>query len=567
MYEHFYSLKQKPFNLTPDSHFLYLSKQHRDALSHLLYGIRERKGFILISGEVGAGKTTLCRSLIREIEREAEVGFILNSFLSERELLKAINEDLFGHSSGRTRKELTDELNRFLLEKHQEGRNVVIIIDESQNLAIPVLEQIRMLSNLETEKNKLLQIIMVGQPEIRSKLETDELRQLAQRISVTYHLQPLDYRETVNYINHRLRVAGNGNRPENTGEAKQGQLRFSRAALKRIFLYSEGVPRKINILCDRALLIGFVDGKRKITDRIARRAIREVESDLRRIRRKTSGRKLSLMWGAVAIAACLAVGIVLFEKARSGDVTAGDTEMVAPSADRTDLSAADPELISVLRETAEEPAAIQPTVPEAEAARLLAKVWGRGEAVAEALPGERDFSRLAELYGMKAIPCWANVDFLRHADLPCILGLGGHPESIGGPVVLREAMSDGAVASSSISESRFFKNEELNRLLMGRVVYFLPDGVDFPVILAPGMEGGDILELQKKLKRLGLMAVDERGVYGNKTIQAVRRLQELYGLPTDGMVGRNENILIYSLLAGDGVPRLTIGPSPKFTKI
>ena len=233
MYTKFYRLKEKPFNLTPDSHFLYFSAQHKDALGHLLYGIRERKGFMLVSGEVGTGKTTLCRTLIKEIEGEAEVGFILNSFLSAKELLRAINDDLCCHRGAQSNKELVDELNRFLLEQHERGRTVVVLIDECQNLSAQVLEQIRMLSNLETEKEKLIQIIMVGQPELRDKLEQSHLRQLAQRISVTYHLQPLDYRETVNYVYHRMKVASGGNARDHPGEEGGSAVPFRLSALKR----------------------------------------------------------------------------------------------------------------------------------------------------------------------------------------------------------------------------------------------------------------------------------------------------------------------------------------------
>jgi len=316
VYTKFYNLKEQPFSLTPDSHFLYLSAQHRDALGHLLYGIRERKGFMLVSGEVGTGKTTLCRALIKEIEREAEVGFILNSLLSAKELLKAINEDLCCHRNAKSKKELVDELNQFLLQQHGTGRTVVLLLDECQNLQMPVLEQLRMLSNLETEKEKLLQIIMVGQSELIEKLEREELRQLAQRISVTYHLQPLDYRETVHYISHRMRIAS-GTDGGGDGDGKSApSVRFTRAALKRIFLYSEGIPRKINVICDRALLVGYVKGKRRISDSIIRRALTEIQKHPRAARKRRRYSRFSILRrvglfcsaGALAWGYCLSRG-------------------------------------------------------------------------------------------------------------------------------------------------------------------------------------------------------------------------------------------------------------------
>ena len=268
MYTSFYNLRERPFNLTPDSHFLYLSPRHREALGHLLYGIRERKGFILVTGEVGTGKTTLCRALIAEIEKEAEVGFILNSFLSAEELLRTINEDLSCHAGAVSRKGLVDELNKFLLARHEAGRNVVVLIDEGQNLALPVLEQLRMLSNLETEKEKLLQIVLVGQPELREMLESPGLRQLAQRITVSYHLQPLSRRETARYISYRLSVAAGG------GDSRPPC--FTPGAVNRIYRRSRGLPRKINIVCDRALLGGYTEDQHRITPRLVRRAAEEV---------------------------------------------------------------------------------------------------------------------------------------------------------------------------------------------------------------------------------------------------------------------------------------------------
>ena len=267
-YTSFYNLRERPFNLTPDSHFLYLSPRHREALGHLLYGIRERKGFILVTGEVGTGKTTLCRALIAEIEKAAEVGFILNSFLSAEELLRTINEDLSCHAGAVSRKGLVDELNKFLLARHEAGRNVVVLIDEGQNLALPVLEQLRMLSNLETEKEKLLQIVLVGQPELRTKLDSKSLLQLRQRIAVRFHLSPLHRGEVACYIGHRLSVAGG-----------DGMVGFDRKAVDLICDYSGGIPRLINMLCDKALLAGFVVGTRAITAKLVRASIKEIEGE------------------------------------------------------------------------------------------------------------------------------------------------------------------------------------------------------------------------------------------------------------------------------------------------
>src|SRR5919106_587465 len=247
MYCTFFGLQEKPFNVTPDPRFLFLSQSHQEALSHLLYGIEDRKGFIAITGEVGTGKSLLCRALLERLGRHVGTALIFNSFMSELELLRSINEDFGIPADGATRKALIDTLNRYLLSEFSAGRNAVLIIDEAQNLAPAVLEQIRMLSNLETERGKLLQIVLVGQPELRKQLARPDLRQLNQRIALRYHIDPFNRQETVDYINHRLVVAGS-----------HGGVKFSRRALSAIYRLSAGVPRKINLLCDRAMLSAYV---------------------------------------------------------------------------------------------------------------------------------------------------------------------------------------------------------------------------------------------------------------------------------------------------------------------
>jgi len=265
MYCAFYGIQEKPFSITPDPKFLYLGKTHKEAFAHLLYGIRERGGFIVVTGEIGAGKTTLCRGLLSHLDEDTLVAFIFNPTLSALELLKSINEDFGIPSRGTTKKELIDELNHFLLDKRKEGKNTVLIIDEAQSLDGEVLEQIRLLSNLETETEKLLQIILIGQPEFRHILEQPRLLQLNQRVTVRYHLRALSEEETTEYIHHRLSVID--------GEDK---VFFSPQALKRIWRTTKGVPRLINVLCDRALLAGYSMKRRHIDSKMIDQARKEV---------------------------------------------------------------------------------------------------------------------------------------------------------------------------------------------------------------------------------------------------------------------------------------------------
>jgi general secretion pathway protein A len=248
MYEAFYGFNQRPFSLTPDPQFLYWSEGHRTVIESILYGIHRREGFMVITGDIGTGKTTLCRALMQKLNPQVKTAVIFNSFVTEAGLLSSILEDFGSPAKGRTKKERIDALNRFLVDLLSRGENAVVIVDEAQNLSVPVLEQIRMLSNLETEKEKMLQIVLLGQLELEKKLQSPKLKQLSQRIAIRCHLHPLSREETKVYIDQRLSVAGD-----------QRNVTFSKVALDEIHKFSKGIPRLINLICDRALLAGFVD--------------------------------------------------------------------------------------------------------------------------------------------------------------------------------------------------------------------------------------------------------------------------------------------------------------------
>ena len=248
MYQHFYGFREMPFNITPNPRFLFLSTTHEEALQHLRFGIQEKKGFIALSGEVGCGKTTICRKLIEELDAaNYDTALILNPRLSETQLLKSILTELNEPTKARSKNDLVTAINTVLLQRIQQGRDIVLIVDEAQNLSFEVLEQLRLLSNLETDDQKLLQIILMGQPELKELLMQDRLRQLRQRILVYYELRQLAPHDTRNYIQHRLTLAGANGRP-----------RFTERALSKIHKSTRGTPRLINNLCDKAILAAFI---------------------------------------------------------------------------------------------------------------------------------------------------------------------------------------------------------------------------------------------------------------------------------------------------------------------
>lgn len=286
MYAAYFGLKESPFKLTPEPRFLFLSEQHRDAINYLIYGIKEKKGFVLISGGIGTGKTTICRTLLNLLDPypSVETALIFNTAISEVELLESIVAEFGIKVPGETgtKKSYIDALNGFLLKNFTAGKNAVLMIDEAQNLSHGVLEQIRMLSNLETDREKLLQIILIGQPELKATLSLPPLRQLNERITVRYDLKPLSAEEVVAYIHHRMRVAGG-----------PGKIQFAKGAYRQIFDFSEGIPRRINALCDRALLIAYAKNINRIDRRVIRHAARDIGSECLQ-KTISSGRKLWL---------------------------------------------------------------------------------------------------------------------------------------------------------------------------------------------------------------------------------------------------------------------------------
>ena len=269
MYNEFYNFRENPFNVTSDPAFFFSSKRHAEAFSHLLYGITQRKGIIVVTGEIGTGKTTLCRTLLNSLDSRIKTAFILNPRFSDLQLLQMIVKDLGICGEFKSKFALISALNDFLIQETNIGNNVVIIIDEAQNLGVNQLEQVRLLSNLETEKEKLLQIVLVGQPELGQYLKLPKLRQLNQRVTVRYHIPPLDQKELESYIHHRLRIASENIQNRN-------RVCFTDKAIDAVYQHSYGTPRMINIICDRALLAGYVAETFTIDESIVHQCAQEV---------------------------------------------------------------------------------------------------------------------------------------------------------------------------------------------------------------------------------------------------------------------------------------------------
>jgi general secretion pathway protein A len=377
LYEAHYGFTEKPFNLTPDPKYLYLSARHTEAFAHLEFGRRERGGFVVITGEVGTGKTTLARYFLGRLEDRTATAVVLYPALTAPELLRSILEDLHVTPEGPSLKDLVDALHRFLLEARSQGRDVVLLIDEAQDLSPEVLEQIRLISNLETDTEKLIQIVLLGQSELHEMLGRRELRQLAQRVTARYHLSPLNRQETEEYLRHRLGVAGG-----------EGKVAFTSAALAALHRLSGGIPRLLNLIGDRALLAGYVQGTREIDAAMVRRAAREVGAP------PPTGPPLRREWVAalgVALAALLAV--VFWPTSAVQAPTLVATPPPAPTL--AAAAAVDPQLESMLL--------AEPTEGglEASAAQVQA-LWGGGA------PLQRTAFR-------------THLDQVRRLDLPVVL--------------------------------------------------------------------------------------------------------------------------------------------------
>lgn len=542
MYEAFYGFREKPFNLTPDPKFLYLSGKHYEAFAHLEFGLRQRGGFIVVTGEVGTGKTTLCRYFLERLDESTVSAFILYPALGTTELLRAVNRDLGIPYDGRTDKELIDILHEFLLDSRAAGKNIVLVIDEAQNLSRDVLEQVRMVSNLETDTEKLIQIVLIGQSELKDLLAQSDLRQLAQRVTARYHLNPLSRSEMTLYVRHRLAVAGG-----------LGQVDFTGRALWLIHRFSGGIPRLINLLCDRALLAGYVLEKNLIDGAVVRRAMKELDGGRERpwYRRW----RWTAAWVPFAAIFALGMGYLLNTYSpRLAGMSFGHGSRSAEASASGPSSALSnvemrPEEVAQLFEM--RLVTLSQEFSRRAATAVLLDRWGihLGEGVG-AISRLEDMPELASRVALQYTELDTTLDQLQALDLPAVLEVT-HPDRKG---VLYLALTslDQDFAVVSFSPGDFFRipTSLLKKFWNGRARLFWKD--------FDSLESSDVPRrlawARTRLQALGMLP--ESGDAPGEVQAAVRQLQKKLMLEPDGDVGHETRMALYSLGGDYRTPRL-----------
>ena len=547
MYTDFFGLNEKPFTITPNPRYLFMSERHGEGLAHLVYGVTDSGGFIQLTGEVGTGKTTLVRTLLGQIPAEVDIALILNPHLTAVEFLTAICEELSielprDRSSA---KALIDTLNQHLLAAHAGGRRVILMVDEAQALSEGVLEQLRLLTNLETAKQKLLQIILVAQPELRDKLAQDNLRQLAQRVTGRYHLEPLSREETEKYIDHRLRVAG-----------ALTEI-FDSAAKKEVFRLSGGVPRIINVICDRALLGAYSKESRIVNRRLVRRAASEVSGQ--------TVRSPALKWLApiLGVASLALAASVLWNnfstqpavQASPPETTQEDIEpqVVAETIAAEEL-ATDGSAHAAIDLPGPDIDALIRGVSDADGYRNLLALWNVAYD-----PQAGPVCDQAQASGLRCYFQRGTWGTLEQLDRPVVLTL---TDRAGTPHRVTLFALEGDTAHLTVGdEARRVPTAELSDYWFGQfmLVWRPANGDDQPIM--PGMRGETVLWLRESLATLGAGSGPESkssDLYDAELEQQVMTFQRQHRIEADGLAGQKTQIIINSLLVDDNAPRLTV---------
>ena len=536
MYLRYFGLNKAPFSITPDPAFVFLSLRHRDALAHLLYGIGKggSGGFVQLTGEVGTGKTILCRCMLEQIPEGTRIALLLNPLVTPRELLAAISEELgidISETSDSTRL-LVDRLNRYLLDAHARGERVVVVIDEAQNLSPEALEQVRLLTNLETTKEKLLQIVLLGQPELRELLQRRNLRALAQRITARYHLSPLGPKDTHLYIRHRLQVAGAQRNP------------FRRSAMSALYRRSQGIPRLINIIADRSLAAAYAKERADVTAAMVHEAANEVQLGERQVKHQ----RWPWLAAAVAALAVVALGLATFMDIRfPADISPVET------------SPGQAEKVQPIEQAAATESRASPVAPnitpaldsawlenhQQEVWQELADIWhdnGAADAVRAACNGENG-------RGYACLHDRGNWSKIKRLDLPVVLVLqGDYPSRL----LLRGMDEDRLLIGGSVQPLTVTRNVVDSRWL-GSYLVAWPQAPGWPAEVSRGDNGAAAATIIEMAARVDVP------YQGGQSFDAsfelwLRSFQMRNGLEPDGIVGRRT--LLYLMTASIDEPRL-----------
>jgi general secretion pathway protein A len=547
MYTSFFGLAEKPFAITPDPRYLYLSERHAEALAHLLYGINESGGFIQLTGEVGTGKTTVVRTLLSRVPHHADVAVILNPRVTPLEFLLTICEELgvgIADADRDSVKQMVDALNRRLLNAHAEGRRIIVLVDEAQNLSIDVLEQVRLLTNLETPTQKLLQIILIGQPELRELLDRTDLRQLAQRITGRYHLKPLSREETKGYVRHRLRVAG------------ATEDIFTPGALVELHRLSLGIPRVINVACDRALLGAYTQETKKITASLVRQAAGEVY-----------GRRFFPTWlgwvvgslGVVAVAGTLFLGWQ-FWRHQSPVLSAsrGIKSAAATHAAALNPAALPPAAPAVAAPPAPKLASVnallqanEANTTDAAAFRRLLALWGT------ALADDRDPCGQAAKAGLACLDqrgSWTQVKTLNRPAILTLMDDRGQRHR-----VVLSSLDDKTATLNLGEHNEKVSIDDLSRDWFGEFTVVWKPKTSRTRPLSLGMQGDEVRWLRRSLNALGGLASDPEhaDVYDQELAIAVQNFQREHRLNVDGIAGVQTQVVLDTALADPNSPLLS----------
>ena len=579
MYSRFWGFREKPFRQVPNPDFLFLSATHEEALAHLNYAVAEGEGFLMITGEVGTGKSTLCRSFFQKLDPDVACAYIFNSKLDPVQLLRSINAEFGIPAEADTPQDLIDVLNAFLIDQRASGQKVVIVIDEAQNLPVESLEQVRLLSNLETTREKLLQLVLVGQPELAEAIDSFELRQLGQRIHLACYVRPLSFDETVQYIQHRINLV-----------SQKPQMPFAKGALRAIYAFSNGIPRLINTACDRMLLAGYLKNRSKISDSMAAKIIEELRS---------RGRppKPAASWAKVAVPVSVIILIVtavlfflhngrlstLIANVQKPKIAVSEStvepEIVTVEADAAEIATQEPAPLEqdVKLETAaaqEGNAVLENVIPLDEFVQLIQhedtrrtaletvlRQWGLEPQGDMTLPDVDDlayFNRIAERHGLSILTIENDIDVLVALDLPALITLKspGVDQTLYASIV---GVDDGFFELRVHGHDAHTRTDALTlmRLWGGTVVIPWKNYMGYEGVIPGGAPRAAVVLLKQLLWEIGYsqLVIDDR--YDETTRHAVREIQAKHGLVVDGLVGNMTKIVLFNEKRSLPIPHLS----------